>query len=450
MCGLIIYLNKDNELPANALDSLAHRGVESTANWITDDEGYSYGHIRLPIRGLSAAYNQPFMVNKHGPGVFVGEVFNLPGENDAIEAISRLQHEGPEAAAEFDGFFSVAYRYYDSLLVQTDHLGIKPLYYDSKHGIIASELRAIYAAAPDQTLDPLFFSNVLKWGYDMTGRTPFEYVSRVPPGTTLQFLDGELRNVSKYFHLEPKFHSLDIVLREAVSNRLLSDVPVATLCSGGLDSTIVTMLAAEEVSGLDVFHVENDEEDFFDLVPLPKSARVHYVKPETVPWMFSEALHAADLPVDLGSVVPQYALACALKQQGVNVVLTGDGADELFGGYRRAKEYDSQYSDTFHELPHYHLPRLDAIMMSQTIELRSPFLAPAVIEAALALPYAERTEKQALKKYFCDLVPREIIDRTKHPLKTTAVQKGGVAYRQAILDTWVGNLVHYGKSRRPR
>merc|ERR1711991_1311828 len=128
---------------------------------------------------------------------------------------------------------------------------------------------------------------------------------------------------------------------------------------------------------------------------------------------------------------PQIAMAEKLKELEFHNVLTGDGADELFGGYRRAKEYDSQYSDVFCELPYYHLPKLDRTMMRSTIELRAPFLSPAVIVHALNLPWSERMgEKTVLKETFKNLVPKKILDRDKLPLKTDAIRKDPMEQRK--------------------
>ena len=135
-----------------------------------------------------------------------------------------------------------------------------------------------------------------------------------------------------------------------------------------------------------------------------------------------EAIRRNQTPVDLGSVVPQAQLAEALKKKDIHVVLSGDGADELFNGYNRSKYYDSQHSDIFNELPYYHNPRLDRIMMGSIVELRAPFLASYIVKYAMELDYNLRREKKCLKTTFVDIIPDEIINRNKLALKSKDVK----------------------------
>lgn len=455
MCGLLVFLDDSRVAPykrMQALQAISHRGYDNTVG-IHSADGVTMCHTRLPIQDRSARYNQP-LFDAHGhPGVYVGEVFNLPGGNDALSALIQVTTSGPEKAKEFDGFFAMCYWYRDRVFVQTDHLGIKPLYFDTETLTVASELKAIAQVRDDHELDREWYGNAIKWGYDPSGRTPYKNVHRIPPGTWMSF-DPKVGEPSlrceKYWDIRedvPHGYSMEYLILRSVHDRAtLSDVPVATLCSGGLDSTIITMLALQQRPDMKVFHVANgdDSAHFYRLAEtFPQETTVVEVdirKYEDSRFFGLEAaVLAADVPCDLGSVLPQYALAQELKQHGVEVVLSGDGADELFGGYQRSKRYDSQFSDVFRELPHYHLPRLDAIVMSQTIELRCPFLAPTVVRKAFDIPWEQRQTKQALKKVAHNLdcgVPEFIINREKLALKTQKVITGGEEYRKSIIDNW--------------
>lgn len=441
MCGLVVFLdpkifpNPETEM-ALALRAIKSRGIDDRRGiWLGN---VGIGHVRLPIRGLGAEYDQPFVLEGHKlVGAVVGEIFGTTWENDSLYVLDLLHTQGPDALAKHDGFWSIVMHYPETnkTYILVDHLGIKPLYYHTMKGIVASELRAIEAVDKHMTLNPLYLSNVLKWGYDPTYRTPYQEVIRMEAGCLYAFDGSRLTGIQKYFPLPPMNYDLRAEIEEATNRRLTSDVPLAALCSGGLDSTIVSLLAAKYSPNLTVFHIENDEAEFVEAIDWPSNVTLKKLHLTTS--QLDSALVATEEPVDLGSVLPQYLLGKAVKNAGFKVVLTGDGADELFGGYTRAREYDSQWSDIFCELVHYHLPRLDKTMMASTVELRSPFLAPRVIQAALQVPYKKRTKKQILKELFRDIVPVKILERAKKPLKTKAVVDGGLAYRQDVVNRFL-------------
>lgn len=449
MCGIVLMLGKHHEererRMREALDTIQHRGLPGRQGTFINDY-VAMGHVRLPIRGLGIQYDQPMQTADY-TGVFVGEIFGIDKVNDAQYAFELLNSEGLEALARHDGFWSIAW--YDSwngtTQVITDHLAIKPLYWNMEEGIIASELRAVVNLSERLTLNQHYLSNVRKWGYDPSNRTPYNEVVRMDAGSCYSFnRSGSLIGIWKYFKLEPQNFNIRDEIETAVANRLVGDVPVASMCSGGLDSTIVSLLATQYLKKMTVFHVDAGSEDtaYFETINWPSWVQVErLVLPEYIEQGdLVEAWDAQEEPVDLGSVVPQFQLGRAVQAAGFNVVLSGDGADELFGGYRRAQEYDSQYSDIFSELVHYHLPRIDKCMMASTVELRSPFLAPRVVQAALALPYDQRTTKQALKLAFSDIVPMRILYRPKVPLKTQTVIQGGQQYREKVIQNFIKRM----------
>jgi asparagine synthase (glutamine-hydrolysing) len=240
----------------------------------------------------------------------------------------------------------------------------------------------------------------------------------------------------------------------STKNRLLSlDYPISILLSGGLDSSIIggmLLKLGADVSWYTINNGPDNEyvrecENYWGI----KVNQLDYTMNAEDP-AFSENLKEIyfkwnESPVDMGSVIPQYLLFDAIKK-GTNtrIVLSGDGADEMFGGYRRIDEYDSQGSDIFHELTHYHLPRLDKMSMAHTLELRNPFLNLELVQFAQQLPFELRKHKTVLKKAFKGLVPDSVIDRKKHPLKNERIVKDPLQYRIDAINYFTdGFLDHF-------
>lgn len=423
MCGLILAGPKHSPARVEkALEAMSYRGAEGLRG-VIGWRGWTIGHVRLAIQDLTENGAQP-VVQEDRVFAFVGEVFNHGGsEKEAIANALKFS-----SFDRLDGFWSVVEITRGGAYAYTDFLGIKPLYYWPSEGIVCSEIRPMFELADKPPLDKIYLSNCIKWGYDYTGRTPWQGIYQLAPGTRLNLSSGTEGRYWDWNHVPGSPDDLRQELEKAISNRLISDRPVSMLLSGGLDSSIIYYSLLERGLEVKAFSIENGETEFLpegiEVLPLPEGTE-------------REALQVMQAPLDLGSLIPQLQLAKAVAAAGFRVCMTGDGADELFGGYRRAQEYDSQASDVFCELPYYHLPRLDRVMMSQTIEQRSPFLAPRVVAVALRTPYQDRTSKQALKRAFRAVVPDPILKREKHPLKAPAVVSGGISYRRNLVQEFV-------------
>jgi asparagine synthase (glutamine-hydrolysing) len=442
MCGLNLILgNSRNPKDLRLLNKgLAHRGLpgRSTLNSYFGGR-VQLGHVRLPIQGLDSENDHP---QQYGNlvGAFVGEIFNFrtfyPGASSDLPVILKeFDKEGPGAFQQFDGFWAVVLINLVQGLVHvlTDFLAKKPLYirYDQGAFLISSEIGPLFhyhTVTPDE----IYFAGVAKFGYYPGNRTPFTEIKKIPPDTHLIYNVRDNSLIQQHYDkISPNKSDLRAVLKMAIKNRLISDVPISLLLSGGLDSTIIFELVKQETFDFTIFHVDNEEAEFLNYLKIPSVVRVIPLSLTHI--QLEEALHLNETPVDLGSVLPQLALAKAIKEQGFYVAMSGDGADELFGGYRRAQEYDSQYSDIFHELVYYHLPRLDKLMMSQTIELRCPYLSRPVIETALTVPYEKRRSKEILRETFGDLVPKQILNRKKQPLRIAEMQENKMAWRLKLI-----------------
>jgi asparagine synthase (glutamine-hydrolysing) len=373
------------------------------------------GHARLPIVGLDESYDQPVAVGSWMI-CFVGEVLDFrdheQDESDLPLVVEGWIEHGPKALVGHDGFWSIAAMSNTELHVVADYLGQKPIYYRPDVLAAGSEPDALAALGPT-TPDEIYLSSVIKWGYcPQIERTPYREIKHVLPGEHVCMnKEGDVyRNIID--PLEPRAGDLRLELEAAVRRRVLAaDVPVASLLSGGLDSSIVHTLAARhgDVHPLYVA-LEEDLGERLAVSAVGGEVREAYgYWPDD-----ATALGYMQEPIDLGSLKPQILLSQSVPQI---VCLTGDGADELFSGYGRAMRYDSQYTDVFHELPAWHLPRLDRVMMRHRVEVRSPFLARRVAEIALSLPYKARKNKQILRDLFKNDLPPGIAEGKKKPLR---------------------------------
>jgi asparagine synthase (glutamine-hydrolysing) len=379
MCGVFgeVGGSIDRSARANfmirANRALQHRGPDGDGAW--EDPHCALGHRRLAIIDLSNRASQP-MVAASGRTVvaFNGEIYNhvelrpryQPGagwrsRSDTEVLLEALDQRGVEALADMVGMFAVAaWRpEHRELWLIRDRLGKKPLYYAiTRDGALrfASEVGPLFVddrVLTDTTLDRL--AEYLQHGYVNAPRTGFRFVHAVPPGCWLRArIEGAtVRTVVEPYWEPPRtvhawkgshaewLEQFESILKSAVAIRLRSDVQLGTFLSGGVDSSVVSHVAANTLgSNLRTFTVDFCESEFSEGAYAREVARSIGSTHEEL-MVRSDAVGSLDDLVGVygdlhgdSSAIPTLAL-CKAARSRITVALSGDGGDELLGGYQR-------------------------------------------------------------------------------------------------------------------
>lgn len=370
MCGIVgVHGLDDKDLLAAMMDSVAHRGPDDSGTHT--DSGIALGHRRLSIIDLSTG-KQP-IYNEDGSVVTVynGEIYNylklkkeLEGKGhefrtstDTEVIVHLYEEEGPGFVKKLRGMFALALWDADKkrLLLARDRIGIKPLYYHEAEDafLFSSELKSLLeyeALAP--RLDERSAHHYLSLQYVPGPMTALEGVRKLMPGQTLIRENGK-STVRNYWELKAKeskkpvdecMKEVDELLTECVKDRLMSDVPLGAYLSGGIDSTVmVEMMSKGATEPVKTFSVGFGYEDV-DEVDYARVAAEHYgtdhheiiVKSQQAIEAIPDIIWHLDEPVGDPAAVPTYFLS-KLASEKVKVVLTGEGGDEAFGGYRTYK-----------------------------------------------------------------------------------------------------------------
>jgi len=357
------------------LGMLRHRGPDESGLYI--DDHAMLGQTRLSIIGIQGGVQPIHNEDETLWIVFNGEIFNYLELKEALvrnghrfytntdtEVILHLFEEhGPSCLSRLNGQFACAL--WDSrrksLFLARDRLGIRPLHYTVRDGalIFASEIKAIFA---DRTipreLDLEALHHVFSYWSVLPGETPFRDVRELEPGHFMVLADGRL-TVQKYWDipfpadgegferpLTEVAEELRELLLDAIRIRLRSDVPVGCYVSGGLDSTaIVCLLVRNFSAGVRTFGIRFedalfDEGRFQEIVVSEIGTRHTAVEAtdEKIGQAIPDVLWHCERPLLRTAPVPLYLLSRSVREHGFKVVLTGEGADEVFGGYNIFRE----------------------------------------------------------------------------------------------------------------
>lgn len=369
---------------------IAHRGPDGDGRWERSTPAWQVqlAHRRLAIIDLSTDADQPFA--KDGLVlVYNGELFNYRELRRELEAngvsfrtssdtevlLEAWRHWGPASLRRFRGMFAFALleEATGRLVLARDHFGIKPLFFTRQGGGLAfcSELKGLLPVlGPSVTLDEEAIVASLMYYWIPEGHCAVKGVEKLAPGHWAEIAPGRPLAAHQYWSPvedlvgEPGSLTADDlfeVLRDSVETHLVADVPVSTFLSGGLDSSLVTVLAARSNPRIDAYTISFREEDQ-RLEAMPND--LHYAKviaerygidlheiriePDVVA-MLPKMVHHLDEPIGDAAAINTYLISSAAREAGVKVLLSGMGADELFGGYR--KHYACLLAARYRRLP---------------------------------------------------------------------------------------------------
>jgi asparagine synthase (glutamine-hydrolysing) len=437
MCGIAGCIGiRDVETVERMLDALPHRGPNDRGIHVNGSS--VFGHTRLSIVDVAGG-RQPILTNGGRSGIICnGEVYNFrklrekflskypfKTQSDSEVILHLYEDKGPECVKHLDGMFAFALFDGDDFMMARDPIGIKPLYYGYQNGNLyfTSELGAMTLAGVDEVHE-------FPAGHYYTPKEGFVEYYQAP-----QIEDHILTDIDETCDL------IRETFVDAVKKRLLADpeVPVGSFCSGGLDSSLVAAIAAEEIPHLHTFVVGMKDEDG-EVSDDVKAGRVaaNHIGSTHHELLFTEEEYNDALPIVIKKLesydpslvrcaVPCY-FTCKLAADYVTVVLTGEGADELFTGYHYMKHYpfdklNMEARRCIGNLHNINLQRADRMGMLFSLELRVPYLDVAMVDLSMKIPpelkirehHGAKIEKWILRKAFEDThyLPAEILWRYK-------------------------------------
>jgi len=368
MCGINGFNFKDQKLIEKMNEKIKHRGPDGHGIYL--DNNFSLGHRRLSIIDLSEKGKQPmFNEDKSLCLIFNGEIYNFKElkeklknhkffSNTDSEVILHLYEEYKEDCLKYlNGIFSFAI--YDiknkELFLARDRIGVKPLYYyyDSGKLIFSSEIKAILEHDIKREIDLEAMNHYFRLMYVPAPLTMFKNIFKLKPGHYLKFKDKieikkywDIKDFKKIKDKKEIIKKIQELIKQSVKGQLISDKPVGLFLSGGIDSTSVLGIAKEFKKDLKTFSVGfdiNDPNRKFnaDLDLARKTSKYygteHYellINSKDVLENLEKVIYHMDEPIAEPTQIATYLLS-KLAKKHVDVVLGGDGGDELFGGYKR-------------------------------------------------------------------------------------------------------------------
>lgn len=527
MCGILCLYNNQKDVSDNMmqfnkmLSLLNHRGPDDSRTKY--EKHVLLGHCRLSIIDLAGG-KQPFEYIHNGITysiVFNGEIYNM--NELKMKLIDEGYHFHSQSDSEvllvsfiayreacldlLDGIFAFAISYENKLFVARDHLGVKPLYYlhqDDTY-VFASEIKPLLMYLGKCVVDKTGIKELLGLGPSNTpGRTLYKGIYSLRPAHYLYINNGVMK-INRYWILKKKYHHhsyqetvkhIRHLVNKSIQRQLLSDVPISCMLSGGLDSSIITALSSQYVNNISTYSIDYQDQDKYfkpydyqttrdrdfidEMVERYHTNHNHIELTQKNLIMFlKQSLIARDAP-GMADIDSSFLLFCKEIKRHHKVVLSGECADEIFGGYPwfykkelysletfpwirdidkrldllndkikklNIKDYvKERYLESLYEIDYFDnhfydtnkrkmiylniewfmqtlLTRSDSQSMYNAVELRVPFASKEIVEYMYNVPwefmYHDGKEKGLLRDAFQDFLPENIYERKKNPYPKT-------------------------------
>jgi len=377
MCGIAGFAGYRNgvELAGKANDIQFHRGPDHQGIW--SNEHIALAHQRLSIIDLSSRSDQPLVKDRYII-VFNGEIYNyrelrdelvldrgitFQTASDTEVVLEAYRRYGASCVGKFIGMF--AFAVYDTdkneIFIARDHFGIKPLFYTHEEGRFAfsSELKTLARLViSDKSIDYNALVSSLNYLWVSGNRTMFNGVSKLPPGCYMT-VDSNLESrICEYERLDEKdmitgepeaLRLVDRTFNESIKRHMVSDVPVCSFLSGGLDSSLIAGLAGRYTDNLSTYTIATNPEDK-KIEQMPDDERYakrmadkfgfdhnEIVIDSDIVGLLPDMVRMLDEPIGDPAAINTFLICSEARKRGVKVLLSGMGADEVFFGYRRQK-----------------------------------------------------------------------------------------------------------------
>lgn len=527
MCGILcmysVHQKLDDYVPKfeKMLDLLFSRGPDDHNMVITSNA--LLGHRRLSIIDIEGGmqpltyryqgveytitYNGEIYNMKELKGQLIDEGYHFYTQSDTeVVLVSYIAYK-EKCIDKLDGIFAFVVSHGDQLFVARDHLGVKPLYYYHKDDIFiaSSEIKCILAYLQKAVVNTEGIKELLGLGPSVSpGKTIYKNIFSLRPAHYLKIDKGFLSN-KRYWSLQKKDHTKSYeetvkdvrhLVNASIQRQLISDVPISTMLSGGLDSSIITAVSGQYITNISTYSVDyQDQDKYFKAYDYQTTRDSHYINEmveryntnhknivlsqEDLIFALKESLIARDTP-GMADIDSSFLLFTTEIQKEHKVSLSGECADELFGGYpwfykkelyslehfpwirdidKRIDLFNDdikdlniknyvldQYKQSLSEIDYEDsnfedtnkrkmiwlnmewfmqtlLTRADSQTMRSSIELRVPFATKDIVEYMYNVPwkymYEGGREKGLLRDAFKDFLPDDIYDRKKNPYPKT-------------------------------